>query len=333
MRGNAAMRCVNGLRRRGLLLGTAGLSFAGRRARAEEWPARPLRLVVPFAPGGAADLIGRLLAERLGAALGQPVIVENRPGAGATLGAQAVARAAPDGYTLLYGTPGPQIINPTLMRSLPYDPERDFAPVASLLRAPNLLVVHPSVPARSVAELIALAKAQPGRLTFGSSGIGASSHLAGEMLKAMAGIDATHVPFRGSGPAIQELLAGRISFLIDTLALFGEHVRGGGLRALAVSTQARSALMPELPTIAETLPGFDAAAFNYIAAPAGTPPPVIARLNREINGILADDNLRRRLAELGLEPIIATPEQTAATIRAEAARWRGVIEAANLKPD
>lgn len=306
----------------GLIAGAAG---------AEDWPGRPLRLVVPFAPGGASDLLARLLAERLAAPLGQPVIVENRPGAGATIGANAVAKATPDGLTLLYGTPGPQIINPSLMPSLPYDPERDFAPIVSLVTAPNLLVVHPSLPVRTVPELIALAKARPGQLTFGSSGIGASSHLAGEMLKQMAGVEIIHVPFRGSGPAIQELLAGRISFLIDTLLLFSEHRATGALRAIAVSTPGKSSLMPDLPTIAETLPGFDAAAFNYLTAPAGTPAAVIARLNREVNAILADPVFRRRLGELGLEPIGGTAEASAATIRAEAARWRRVIVAAGVK--
>ena len=315
---------------RRVALGLA-LGLAAGAAGAEDWPGRPLRLVVPFAPGGASDLLARLLAERLAPSLGQPVIVENRPGAGATVGANAVAKAAPDGLTLLYGTPGPQIINPSLMPGLPYDPERDFAPIVSLVTAPNLLVVHPSLPVRTVPELIALAKARPGRLTFGSSGIGASSHLAREMLKQMAGVDITHVPFRGSGPAIQELLAGRISFLIDTLLLFTEHRTTGALRAIAVSTPDRSSLMPDLPTIAETLPGFDAAAFNYLTAPAGTPAAVIARLNREVNAILADAGFRHRLGALGLEPIGGTAAATAATIQAEAARWRGVIVAAGVK--
>ena len=212
---------------------------------------------MPFAPGGASDLLARLLAERLAPALGQPVIVENRPGAGATIGADAVAKARPDGTTFLYGTPGPQIVNPSLMRSLPYDADRDFTPIVSLVRAPNLLVVNPALPVRSVADLIALAKAKPGELTFGSSGIGASSHLAGEMLKLKAGIEVTHVPFRGSGPAIAELIAGRISFLIDTLLLFTEHRASGALRAVAVASARKSSLMPDLPTIAETIPGFE----------------------------------------------------------------------------
>ena len=315
--------------RRGAL--TLSLGFVAHTAGADDWPGRPLRLVVPFAPGGASDLLARLLAERLAAVLGQPIVVENRPGAGATIGANAVAKAAPDGLTLLYGTPGPQIVNPSLMPSLPYDPERDFSPIVSLVTTPNLLVVHPSLPVRTVAELIALARARPGQLTFGSSGIGASSHLAGEMLKQMSGVDIIHVPFRGSGPAIQELLAARLSFLIDTLLLFNEYRAAGTLRAIAVSTPGKSSLMPDLPTIAETLPGFDAAAFNYLAAPAGTPAAVIARLNHEVNAILADPGFGRRLGELGLEPIGGTTEATAATIRTEAARWRGVIVAAGVK--
>ncbi|MBK1657901.1 tripartite tricarboxylate transporter substrate-binding protein [Paracraurococcus ruber] len=274
-----------------------------------------------------------MLAERLGPLLGQALVVENRPGAGATLGADAVAKARPDGYVLLYGTPGPQIVNPSLMRSLPYDPDRDFVPIVSIVRAPNLLVVHPSLPVRSVGDLIALAKARPGELTFYSSGVGASSHLAGEMLKLRAGIEVTHVPFRGSGPAMQELIAGRISFAIDTLLLFAEHRASGALRAVAVASAEKSSLMPDLPTIAETLPGFDSAAFTYLAGPAGLPAGVVARLNRETNRLLAEEAFRRRLAELGLEPIGGTPEQTAATIRAEAARAREVILAAGIRAE
>jgi tripartite-type tricarboxylate transporter receptor subunit TctC len=320
------------LGRRGALWGAAGLLAAGA-ARAEEWPTRPIRIVVPFAPGGASDLLARLLAERLAPALGQPVIVENRPGAGATIGADAVAKARPDGTTLLYGTPGPQIVNPYLMRGLPYDAERDFTPIVSLVRAPNLLVVNPALPVRSVADLIALAKAKPGELSFGSSGIGASSHLAGETLKLKAGIEVTHVPFRGSGPAIQELIAGRISFLIDTLLLFTEHRASGALRAVAVASARKSSLMPDLPTIAETIPGFDSFAFNYLAGPAGLPEGVVTRLNRETNRILADAAFRKRLTELGLEPIGGTPADTAATIREEASRAREVILAANIRAE
>ncbi len=300
-------------------------------ARAQSFPNRPLRLVCPFAAGGSADASARQLAEPLSAALGQPVVVENRPGGGATIGAQAVARAAPDGHTLLYGTPGPQIVNPHLMRSVPYDPERDFAPVAGYKRAPNLLAVHPSLGVADVAGLVALAKARPGTLTFASSGLGSSSHLAGEMLKFLAGIEITHVPYRGTGPAMTDLLAGTVSMALDTLSILLPPSRAGNLRALGVTTPGRSALVPELPALAETLPGFDAAPFNYIATTGGTPAPVVARLNGAITGILNDPAYRARMEALGEEATPSSPEELAATIRAESARWKRVIEAAGIR--
>ena len=302
-------------------------------ARAQGFPTRPLRMIVPFAAGGSADASARMLAEPLAAALGQPVVVENRPGGGATIGAQAVARAAPDGHTLLYGTPGPQIVNPHLMRSVPYDPERDFAPVAGYKRAPNLLAVHPSVPAQSVAELIALAKARPGTLTFASSGIGSSSHLAGEMLKFMARIDITHVPYRGTSQALTDLLGGTVTMALDTLSILLPPSRSGHLRALGVTTPRRSALAADLPALAETLPGFDAAPFNYIATTGGTPAPVVARLNEAIVGILADAAYRARMEALGEEATPSSPEELAATIREESARWKQVIEAAGIRAE
>lgn len=292
---------------------------------------RSIRLIVPFAAGGSADQTARMMAEPVGAALGQTMVVENRPGGGATLGAQMVARAAPDGLTLLYGTPGPQIINPHLMRSLPYDPVADFAPVVSVKRAPNLLCVHPSVPAANVAELIALARARPGALAFASSGVGASSHLAGEMFKFLAGVDLLHVPYRGSGPGTTELIAGNVQMSIDTLSITLPHAREGRLRALGVSTPTRSPLVPEIPAIAETLPGFDASPFNYIAAPAGTPAATIARLNAGFNQVLRDPPFRARMEALGEEPMGGTPEELAAIIAAESARWRDVIRSANIK--
>lgn len=289
-----------------------------------------IRLIVPFAAGGSADQTARMLAEPVGAALGQTMIVENRPGGGATLGAQMVARAAPDGLTLLYGTPGPQIINPWLMRSLPYDPVRDFAPVVAVKRAPNLLAVHPAVPATNVAELVALARARPGALAFASSGVGASSHLAGEMFKFLAGVDLLHVPFRGTGPATTEIIAGNVQMAIDTLSILLPHAREGRLRALGVSTPTRSPLVPEIPAIAETLPGFDASPFNYIAAPAGTQ---VGRLNAAFNRVLGDAGFRARMEALGEEPLGGTPDELAASIAAESARWRDVIRAANIRAE
>ncbi len=314
--------------RRGLLAAALALPLP---ALAQGFPSRPLRLICPFAAGGSADASARMLAEPLGAALGQPVVVENRPGGGATIGAQAVARATPDGHTLLYGTPGPQIINPHLMRSVPYDPEKDFAPISGYKRAPNLLAIHPGVPAQNLAELIALAKARPGRLTFASSGIGSSSHLAGELLKFMAKIDITHVPYRGTGPAVTDLLSGTVSMALDTLSILLPHAREGRLRALGVTTPQRSKQAPDLPALAESLPGFDAAPFNYIVTTGGTPAPVIARLNQAIVGILNDPAYLARMEALGEEPTPSTPEELAATLRAESARWKQVIEAAGIR--
>lgn len=318
------------LARRALLAAPAVLAAP---AFAQSFPNRPLRLVVPFAAGGSADASARMLADPLGAALGQPVVVDNRPGGGATVGALFVARATPDGHTLLYGTPGPQIINPHLMRSLPYDPVRDFAPVSGYKRAPNLFAIHPSLPAQDVAGLIALARAEPGRLSFASSGIGSSSHLAGEMLKFMARIDITHVPYRGTGPATADLIAGTVSMALDTLSILLPPARAGSLRALAVTTPQRSPLAPDLPALAETLPGFDAAPFNYISAPAGTPQPIVARLNAAIVTILNDPAYRARMEALGEEATPSSPEELAATIAAESARWKQVIDAAGIRAE
>lgn len=316
--------------RRTVLLASLALPSV---ARAQAFPNRPIRLICPFAAGGSADASARQLAEPLSGVLGHPVVVENRPGGGATLGAQIVARAQPDGHTLLYGTPGPQIINPHLMRSVPYDPVRDFAPVSGYKRAPNLLAVHPSIPARDVAELIALAKARPGTLTFASSGIGSSSHLAGEMLKFLGGVDITHVPYRGTGPALTDLLGGTVSMALDTLSILLPPSRAGNLRALGVTTPRRSRLASDLPALAETLPGFDAAPFNYIAATGGTPAPIVARLNQAIVGILNDPAYRARMEALGEEATPSTPEELAATLAAESARWKQVIEAAGIRAE
>jgi len=302
-------------------------------ARAQSYPNRPIRLICPFAAGGSADASARQVAEALSPVLGQPVVVENRPGGGATIGAQTVARAAPDGHTLLYGTPGPQIVNPWLMRSVPYDPVKDFAPVSGYKRAPNLLAVHPSVPANNLAELIALAKARPGTLTFASSGVGSSSHLAGEMLKFLGGIDITHVPYRGTSQALTDLLAGNVSMALDTLSILLPPSRNGNLRALGVTTPQRSRLAPDLPALAEALPGFDAAPFNYIAATGGTPAPIVAKLNQAVVGILNDPAYRARMEALGEEATPSTPEELAQTIAAESARWKQVIEAAGIRAE
>lgn len=320
------------MRRRSILLGGAASSFLSMDSRAEQWPSRPIRLVIPFGAGGSVDFVGRLLAERLEPIFGQPVIVDNRPGGATAIGALHVARSAPDGYTLFYGTPATQMVNPFLMRSLPYDPDRDFAAVVSIMRAPNLLAVHPSLGVRDVAGLIELAKRRPGELIFVSGGIGTSNHLSGELLNSMAGIEVRHVPYRTFGNYIAELLAGRVHMCFGTISDMVQHTRRGALVAVAVTSTQRAPILPEVPTVAETVPGFEATAFNYIAVPAATPRDVIMKLNGGFNRALADPSIVRRLAEAGLEAISgATPEETEATIRREAARWKKVIEERNIR--
>jgi len=295
-------------------------------ALAQSYPNRPIHLIVPFAPGGGADIAARAIGEPLARRLGQPIVVDNKPGGGATLGADLVAKSMPDGYTLLYGTPGPQITNPHLMKKLPYDPAKDFAPISKLVVIPGILVVNPGLAATSVNELITLAKAQPGRVNFASAGIGASSHLAGELFKSMAGIDIVHVPYKGTAAALQDLLAGNVQMAIDSIPVYLPHIRSGALRVLAVSTLEKSPVLPGVPVIADTLPGFDAAPMNYLAARAGTPPAVIERLNREVNAVLQMAEVRERLSGLGIIPQGSTPEALDAEIRLESAKWKKVIE-------
>lgn len=315
------------------LVTVAAICLFSMGAGAQRFPERPLRLIVPFAAGGAADIVARAVAERLAKQLEQSVIVENKPGAGATIGADFVAKSAPDGYTLLYGTPGPQIVNPYLMKKLPYDPANDFSPIVPLVIIPNMLVVHPGVPARSVRELIDLAKSQPGKINYGSAGIGASSHLSGEFFRSSAGIQIVHVPYKGTSQALQDLLAGNIQMAIDSITVFIPYLKSGTLRALAVSSQERSPLYPDLPVIADTLPGFDAYAMNYITTSAGTPRPVIEKLNRDINAVLKMPDLRERLISMGATPTGGSPEDLARTIRSESEKWRKVIELSGAKPE
>ncbi|HKS63271.1 MAG TPA: tripartite tricarboxylate transporter substrate binding protein [Xanthobacteraceae bacterium] len=311
--------------RRAILALAAGLVLATT-AQAQTWPSSPIRLVVPFAPGGAADLMARILAEPLAKRLGQPIVIENKPGGGATLGADFVAKAAQDGYTLLWTTPGPQITNPYLMPKLPYDPFRDFTPVATVVTAVNVLVVTPSLPVKSVAELIAYAKANPGKINFSSSGVGASSHLSGELFKTMAGIEIVHVPYRGSGPALQDLLAGNVQMAIDTVAVQMPHIQSGGLRGLGVATIERNPNLPDLPPIADTLPGFDGSSINYINGPAGLPQPIVERLNREINTVLSDPDVRKRMEVAGFTPIVESQPALVQRIAQEQEKWKKVIE-------
>ncbi|NKC30484.1 Bug family tripartite tricarboxylate transporter substrate binding protein [Falsiroseomonas selenitidurans] len=319
------------MNRRTLLAATGGLVALAGPARAQWKPERPMRLVVPFAPGGAADTVGRLLAEPLGAALGQPVTVENRPGGGTTIGAVNVARAAPDGLTLLYATPNVQILNPHLMRNLAYDPQADFTPVIAVLRAPKLLVVRPDFPARDVAGLIAHGKAKPEGLTYASAGVASSGHLAAAMFGQMAGLEMLHIPFRGTAPATQDVMAGRVDFMMDNIATLLPLVRDGRMRALGVSTAEPAVAAPELPPIGRTLPGFHDASFNYILAPGRTPPEIIGRLNAVLNTILDSPPLTSRFAILGIEKLGGTPDALAAMVREEHARWGPVIERGGIR--
>ena len=318
--------------RRGLLLSTAASLALPALGRAATWPDRPVKLVIPFGAGGSVDVVGRLLAEKLGGILGQPLIIDNRPGGGTTIGAQYVARAAPDGYTLFYGTPATQIINPSLMPSLPYDPDRDLLPTGSVMRAPNLLAIHPGLGVRDIAGLVALAKRRPGELVFASGAVGSTNHLSGELLNSMAGIRLLHVPFRNFGAYSAELLAGRVHMCFGTISDMMQLTSNGALLRVAVTSAQRSPLLPEVPTVAETVPGFEATAYNYIAVPAGTPREIVLALNAAFNKALADPEVAARMVATGLEPLAAdTPEQAAATILSERARWKRVIEGAGIK--
>jgi tripartite-type tricarboxylate transporter receptor subunit TctC len=303
-------------------------------AQAQPYPDRPVRLVVPFPPGGINDLLARVTAQKLSESLGQNVVVENRPGAGGTIGSNAVAKAPADGYSLLFGATSTVAVSPNLYANLPYEPIKDFAPIVQLASVGSVLVVHPAVPAATIGALVALARERPGTLNFGSAGSGASQHMGGELLKSMAGVDMVHVPYKGGAQAMMDLVAGQISFMIEPIPTALPHIRSGKVRALAVSTPRRAAAVPELPTIAESgYPGYDLTIWFGLLAPAGTPREVIARVNGDIVKILATPDMRERLAAQGAEPVGDSPEQFAAHIRREIARWGEVVKASGAKVD
>jgi tripartite-type tricarboxylate transporter receptor subunit TctC len=299
----------------------------------QAYPTKPIRLIVPFAPGGGTDIIGRAIAPHLGQALGQQVIVDNRPGAGTIIGAELAARSPPDGYTIFMGINGTMAINPSMYRKLPYDPVKDFTPIGLLGVGPNVLVVHPSLPARNVKELIAIAKAYPGKLLFASSGTGGAPHLAGELLKSTAKIDMVHIPYKGAGPATIDLVAGHVQVMFAGLGAAIPHIRSGKLRGLAVASASRSASIPELPTIADTLPGFEASTWFALFAPANTPREIIARLNTEVNKVMARKDVQQQLLAQGYETGTSTPEQLAAKLKQDIPRWAGVIRSAGIQPE
>lgn len=302
-----------------------------RVVRAEAYPSRPVRLVTGFAPGGAMDIVARLFSAWLAPRLGQPVLVENRPGAGGNLGTEAVVRAAPDGHTLLICGPV-NTINGALYGQLPFDFAHDIAPIAGLVRVPLVMLVHPSVPASTAGEFIAYARSKLPPIAMASAGIGTPQHVAGELFKMMAGIDLLHVPYRGSGPALAELLGGQsVQVMFDALPSAIGHIRGGGLRALAVTTPVRSEALPGIRVLADALPGYTASSWYGVGAPRGTPAAVVERLNREINAGLADPGLAAQLAGLGGTPMPGTPADLAILIAEETEKWGRVVRAAGLK--
>ena len=297
----------------------------------EAWPARSIRLISPFPPGGAADVLARNIAEELSPVLRQSLVVENRTGAGGSVGTEATVRSAPDGYTLVMGSTGPLAINPALLR-LSYDPARDLVPVAMVATVASVLVVHPSVQARTLQELLALARARPGQLTSGSSGPGSAQHLFLEMLKQMARVDIAHVPYRGTGPAMVDTIAGTINMMFDTTPTALPHIQGGRVRAIAVTTPRRDPALPDVPTIAESgVPGYEGIGWYGLMAPAGTPPAIVERLNREVNAALARDAFKARLVAQGTEPAPMTPAAFGAFIAADRERWTRVIRDGNIR--
>jgi len=303
-------------------------------ALAETWPTRPIRFIVPFAPGGGGDVVGRIIGQRMSDQLGKPLVIDNRAGGGGTLGCELAAKAAPDGYTLLLGNVGPIAVGPALYPKLAYDPVRDFAPVTMIASFPNLLVANPGLPFKTVPELVAYAKSRPGTLNFASAGAGTSTHLAGELFKSVAGIDVVHVPYKGGAAAMTDIIAGQVAYYFGTMPSSMPLAKAGKLRALAVTSLTRSPAAPEVPTIAESgYPKFETAAWYGLMFPTGTPREIVARTNAATMVVLALPDIRERLVHEGSEPLGSTPAQFGAYIKAEIAKWSGVVKAAHLKAD
>lgn len=300
----------------------------------QPFPAKQIRFVVPYPPGGPLDTVARLLGQKVGASIKRPVVVENVPGAGGNIGASVVARAAPDGHTILMGAVATHAINPTLYPNIPYNAEKDFIAVTQVATTPNVLVVNPGVEANTVAEFVKLAKSKPGKLNFGSGSTGSAGHLAGELFKTMAGVDMAHIPYKGAAAAMQDLIGGRVDLMFDNFASSLAQVKGGRVRALAVTTAKRTALAPELPTIAEAgLPGFDISTWFGIFVPAGTPKATVDRLYDEFAKALNAPDVREKMFALGAEPVASRPEDFAAFVKAEAAKYAKLVKASGAKVD
>jgi tripartite-type tricarboxylate transporter receptor subunit TctC len=315
-----------------LALAAATLSGSSRLAYSQSYPTRPIRWIVSFPAGGANDIVARVLAPYLSEKLGQQIFVDDRGGAGGNIGMAAVLNSPPDGYTIGYVAPN-NAINATLYENLPFDFIRDSVPVAGTMLLTNVLVVHPSVPAMTVAEFIDYVKANPGKVYFASSGTGASPHMSGELFKVMTGINMVHVPYRGAGPAMTDLLPGRVQLMFDNLPSSIEHIRAGRLRALGVTSAKRSDALPDVPSIGETVPGYEVSVWNGIAAPKGTPPEVVDTLNRAVNAALADERLKARFAELGGAPMPMTPAEFGALVARETEKWAKVVKFSGAKPE
>src|SRR6202048_2891377 len=298
-------------------------------AQALDYPTRPVRFVVGFPPGGATDILARLIGQRLSERLGQQFVIENKPGAGNNIGTETVVNATPDGYTVLLVNPA-NYINASLYTNLKFNFVRDIAPVASFNRVPNVMTVAPDVPAKTVAEFIAYVKANPGKVNMASSGNGTSVHLSGELFMAMSETKMQHVPYRGAAPAITDMLGGRVQGIFANMPSIIQHIRSGSLRALAVTTAERSSQLPDVPALAETVPGYEASALFGMGVPKKTPPEIVEKLNKEINAVLAEPDMKKRLTELGGEPLVRTPEKFGADIAAETEKWKKVIEGANI---
>ncbi len=308
------------------------LSFAGS-GQAQSFPDRTITLVVPFAAGGSTDVVARVIAQKMGQELGQQVVVENVAGAGGNLGADRVARAEPDGYTILMGTVATHALNPLILKTKPYDPEKDFAPISLLVVVPNVLVVNPQLPVKTIAELIALLKAEPDKYAYASSGNGTPLHLSGELFKAMTGVSMQHVPYKGSGPALNDLLGNQVSIMFDNLPSSSGHMKSGTLRALGVTTAERASSFPDVPTIAETVPGYETYTWNALFAPAGTPAAAVDVLNAAAKKALADPDVAGRMADFSAKIVGSTPDELKTHVSKEIAKWEPVVKNANVQMD
>ncbi|GEP61256.1 Bug family tripartite tricarboxylate transporter substrate binding protein [Reyranella soli] len=312
----------------------AAFALGVAQAPAQDWPSKPVRFVVPFAAGGSTDVLTRLLCDQLAIELKTPCVVENKGGAGGNVGGQAVATSPPDGYTFLVSAPGVLAYNKILYREMAFDPDKDLDPICLYAFQPNVLVVHPSLPVKSVEELIAYAKANPRKLNYASGGVGSTSHVAGELFRTMAGLEWQHVPYRGTGPSLVDLLAGQVQLTIDNLPAILPHIKTGALRALAISTDKRVPQLPDLPTIAEAgLPGYAAISWQMVAVPTGTPRPIIDRMAATISKLTAEPAFRARVADAGAEPAGGTVDEARAFVKQETVKWREVVLKSGAKAD